>query len=81
MWEENVIHDLRKHPYELPKLDEEDKLLYVEDDSYDDGYRCEIGYFRGLEGNCGETMWDNSQHGWILGRVIAWRCIPELLNK
>jgi len=81
IWEDNVIHDLRKHPYELPKVTEEDdKLLFIEDDSYDDGYRCEIGYFRGLEGNKGDTMWDNCQHGWVQGRVIAWRNLPKLTN-
>lgn len=47
-WEDNTVHDIRKKPNDLPKIDidsEDDKLLYVEDDSYDNGYRCEIGYY------------------------------------
>lgn len=83
IWENDIVHDLRRKPYDLPKIDidnDDDKILYVEDDSYNNGYRCEIGYFRGLEGNNGDSMWDNCQHGWIQGRVIAWRNVPRLSN-
>lgn len=80
-WEDNTIHDLRKNPYDLPQInieEDDDKLLFVEDDSCESGYGYEIGYYRGIENNNNETMWDNCDHGWIQHRVIAWCNLPKI---
>ena len=80
-WEDNTIHDLRKNPYDLPQInieEDDDKLLFVEDDSCDSGYGYEIGYYRGIENNNNETMWDNCDHGWIQHKVFAWCDLPKI---
>lgn len=66
------IHYIKDN--DLPDSDDyTDKLLFVEDNTYNSGYKNEIGFYRN-----DANGFDNCEHGWVQGNVIAWCDIHPL---
>lgn len=74
---ENVkIHYIKDGDY--PKIDGDDVLLFIKDETEDLGYHCQLGYFLGFDSDKTRPIFDNWEFDFVKGEVIAWCEIPRV---